>query len=517
MSDRQEFSSTMDELQASPGRLEPLRYRSQFILGPAIADRLTGWQRLALRDDLWLTAHPELTVSHASNEQRSLTLLGFILDPARPKATNQQILNDLLSDGFMTPGELIKGTSGYGGRWLLVATYGDDAFLFHDALGLRQAFYTDRECVGNVWAMSQPGLVEEVLDLRIDDEAFEYMDSYEFRVHPEYRWPAAGTPYKALLRLLPNHYLDINTGTSRRYWPETSIRTLGMDECVNIVSEIMQGMMRALSNRFNLAMGVTAGLDSRVVLAASKAVKDQISFITVRQSRMKDNHADIMVPSSLLTKLGIEHEVIGAPASMGAEFSSAYKKHVFLAHDHYGADAEAIAKRFHREKVVITGSGAEVGRCAYRDKLPGSSVREFTPSDLSRLQGMGSIRFVIKHFSDWLTDTGDRHNVKLLDLFEWEQGHGNWLATTQLEMDMAWKDIFTPYNCRDLLVALLSVDEAYRRPPGHLLFKGLITSMWPELLSEPINPGKRKRRGLAGHVRWTLRSMKWHLKHGFSR
>jgi hypothetical protein len=40
-------------------------------------------------------------------------------------------------------------------------------------------------------------------------------------------------------------------------------------------------------------------------------------------------------------------------------------------------------------------------------------------------------------------------------------------------------------------VTLLSVDERYRRKPDYRLFRDLILRLWPEVLSEPINPQRR--------------------------
>ena len=45
---------------------------------------------------------------------------------------------------------------------------------------------------------------------------------------------------------------------------------------------------------------------------------------------------------------------------MSGEFSKAFKENVFLAHDHYGQVAETILASFSRQKVVVTGNGAEV-------------------------------------------------------------------------------------------------------------------------------------------------------------
>ena len=53
---------------------------------------------------------------------------------------------------------------------------------------------------------------------------------------------------------------------------------------------------------------------------------------------------------------------------------------------------------------------------------------------------------------------------------------------------MAWKEVLFPFNCRRLLIDLLSVSAVDRMPPNYPFYKDLIGHMWPELLSEPINP-----------------------------
>jgi hypothetical protein len=183
---------------------------------------------------------------------------------------------------------------------------------------------------------------------------------------------------------------------------------------------------------------------------------------------------------------------------MSPEFSGRFKKNVFLAHEHYGADAEAIHDTFGRQKVALTGSGAEVARCSFRKQLPHSEWRHIAPAQLARLQRHGRHPFALRNYAEWLGGIGDLHKVKLLDLFEWEQGHGNWLAMTQLEFDSGWSDIVAPFNCRELLTTLLSVDERYRRAPRSALFRRLIERLWPETLSEPINPVRS--RGLAARA-----------------
>ena len=433
-----------------------------------------------------LTVHPELTVDQVSDGCKSLTLIGYILDPGYPQKDNAGIIQSLLA-GFSTIEQLISATARLGGRWIIIAGDGERTVLFNDALGLRQVFYTVPDYQEGLWVMSQPGILAWLKKLNIDDAALGFVDSYEMRKHAEYRWPGAATAFSEIKHLLPNHYLNLSNGKCGRYWPMVPIKARGLDDGVNEAIKILQGLMAAASSRFDLVLGMTAGYDSRIVLAASRKIHNKLSTVTVRQGRMPDTHQDLVVPARLLGRLGMRHDIIRALPYMSAAFSKTFKENVFLAHDHYGPDAEAILDYNGRKKVVVTGSGAEVTREPFRNRID-ANKDHYSAQDLATLQWMGDNQFAIQSFQQWLDEFDESHKVHLLDLFSWEQSHGNWLAGVQMEFDIAWRDIFTPFNCRELLVCLMSVDECYRSSPDHRLFKMLIEKMWPELLNEPINP-----------------------------
>jgi PAS domain S-box-containing protein len=95
--------------------------------------------------------------------------------------------------------------------------------------------------------------------------------------------------------------------------------------------------------------------------------------------------------------------------------------------------------------------------------------------------------FAIKAFEKWLSQLGNTYNFDVLDLFQWEQREARWQAMSQTEWDIV-QEVFVPYNCRALLTHMLSIPEAYRRPPMYAMHQALTARLWPELLSEPINP-----------------------------
>lgn len=472
-------------------RFASLLYCGQFILGPSFVDDLDGWQQLSIGSALRITAHPELSVCHRSDGRRSLTLIGYLLDPERPHATDSNILDELLRN-YSSIQALVDATFRLGGRWLLIAQQGNDSFLFNDPMGLRQVFYTDKECTeGNLWVMSQAGLVAERLGLTMDPLAREYVNRRLSKGHTEYMWPGSSSPFREIRHLLPNHYLDLGSGRCQRFWPNEPLVPIAFNEALERLSKRLPQLIEAAEDRFDLVLGMTAGIDSRLVLAASKSIHQQLSFVSVRQIRMQADHADLMIPMKLLRRLELPHEVIHVQPEMSDAFREVYDKSVFLAHAHYGSDAEAILEHFGRAKVAVTGSGSEICRADMRLGLPFLEDNP-SPEFLAMLDIGGLHPFTIQNVQAWSAAAPHGCGIELLDLFEWEQGSGNWLAMTQLEFNIAWRDIFTPFNCRDVLTTLLAVPEPYRASPDCLIYHALIARLWPEVMNEPVNPHKEQ-------------------------
>lgn len=389
----------------------------------------------------------------------------------------------------------MEATFRLGGRWLLIAQQGNHSFLFNDPMGLRQAFYTDKERTdGNLWVMSQAGMAAERLGLTMDPLARDYVNRRLSKGHTEYMWPGSSSPFREIRHLLPNHYLDLGTGCCYRFWPNEPLVPLTFDEAVERLSKRLPQLIEAAANRFDLVLGMTAGIDSRLVLAASKSIRQELSYVSVKQVGMQTDHADLMIPANLLRKLELPHEVIHVQPGMSDAFREVYDKSVFLAHAHYGPDAEALLGHFGRAKVAVTGSGSEICR---GDARFGISFLENKPSPefLAREHIGGLHPFTIQNVQEWCAAAPHDCGIELLDLFEWEQGSGNWLAMTQLEFNIAWRDIFTPFNCRDVLISLLAVPEQYRVSPACRIYHELIGRLWPEVMNEPVNPHKDRARG----------------------
>jgi hypothetical protein len=269
--------------------------RNQFILGPRFLETFAGWRQVKIGH--WhLTAHPNLSVCQVTNGDKWAALIGYALDSKRPKATDADILADLLQDG---PISFLERIDKLGGRWVLILNNGQSTRLFHDACGSRQVFYS----ADPLWCASQPELIANVLGLDIDPEADDFLTLQLVKGDPEAWWPGDSSPYKEVRALLPNHHLNLDEAQTVRYWPRQVLPPLTLENGAQAVADTLQGIVKAAAHRFDLCLSLSAGYDSRCILAASRAVIDDLSFSTIAQmNRSHRNNVDIAIAEHLVNK-----------------------------------------------------------------------------------------------------------------------------------------------------------------------------------------------------------------------
>ena len=416
-----------------------------------------------------------------------LTLLGYLIDPDRPDATDRDILEYLI-DGLDHPRELFGRTSRLGGRWVLIVDKDQETLLFNDPCGLRQVHYTTEDVPEN-WCTSQPALLQETLGLEVDPEALrEFLASPFVQNTREYWWPGDSTRYREVRRLTPNHFLDLRNRAVSRFWPSEPNETLTLEEGTEQAANLLRKLMTSANRRFDLALAITAGLDSRTLLAAAKDIAPDVYFFTLTIYERTRRSPDVRIPAKLLAKLGLSHHVIESPPVITEAFAKPYRRNVSTAHDGWGTAAQAMYDHYPEEKVCVKGNGAEVARCSRYSS--GIHPDHINGEMLAARAGMHGNVFATKHFSRWLEGAQkacDKCGYKLLDMFYWEQRMGSWQAMNQTEWDIV-QEAFTPYNCRDLLTNLLAVDVKYRNRPRNELFHRIIQRLWTETLGEPVNP-----------------------------
>jgi len=458
--------------------------RRQFALGPEHLN-LEGWKRYYVAEHYCLTVHPDLSVNEVHRASRSIILLGYIIDPYHPESNETEIISAMV-DKINSVDDVAAYLEWMSGRFVLIVRMNsNNNWLFHDAVGLRQVLYC-RDEHGRIWCASQAETLAERLRFSMDEEVIKYYNSPMFKEGRCEFWLINNrTPYKEILHLLPNHYLDLKRGEAIRFWPtKNCIASLSVDEGVRLSVPILRKSIEAVSRKFEVKMGITAGLDSRRTLAATKDLKEKILYFTLEHDLCGIDSANIKVPGQLLPKIGIQHYVLNRKV-MSDDFRNYYEANATLARVRNGNIAYMLFYHFGIDVFVMNSNLSEISQCNYW--LPKSKING---------QGLAIITglyhpLAIKEFDKWIQDARiacENSGVNILGLFRWEQRGGRWAAAAFSEYDIAHES-FTPYSNRYLIKVLMGISERYRRDRMRHVPLRQIQYMWPEVLSEPINPG----------------------------
>lgn len=460
--------------------------RCQFVLGPGRAG-LSSWRELKLNDALVLSFDPDLNVVQATGEHCSLVLLGFILDWREPSATNTQIL-DRMARSVATFEECVEATAELGGRWAIIYQDAAETRIFHDAFGLRQICFTSTKNGKSVWCASEAALLAKASQLAEDDAAVSFIDRQQ-AINSESWWPGDRQPYQQARALLPNHALNIKDGHAERYWPRQLRKCPPYSELLERITSRLAANILAASHRFPLALGLTAGWDSRTILAASREIQSELVTYSSRQPSMEANDADLVVPVKLAQATKLKHEFIAPSDSTDAAFNTLLNQHVWRPHPRFAAGMQAEYERFMLATVAMLGNVGEFSKAPFRHMV----ADEYSPSGelFAGLVGMSTENFAIEAFDEWLASLPAEHEYNILDLFHWEQRIGRYLAANLLEFDFVWHDIFLPYNCRSLVCDILACGESKRAKEKSELSRDIVRRLSPDLLRFPVNPGPK--------------------------
>ncbi|HZG17385.1 MAG TPA: hypothetical protein VE710_20590 [Candidatus Bathyarchaeia archaeon] len=464
---------------------DALLFRRQYVIGSSFIPKLPGWKHLVINNQFHVTAHPELETAQVQKDEKQLTLLGYMFDPQNPYHSNEEILQDIM--GCISDFEdVILQVDRMGGRFVLIYNDVFQVKILHDPCGLRQVFYTVGE--REVWCGAQPEILQYSMEKRFayDDEALEFIKSPQYE-KTERVWPGDGTIYKNVKHLMPNHYLDAVTGETVRFWPRKRLEPVDIQEAVRTAKEVLQNSIKAAEHRYSLMLSVSAGWDSRTLLAASKDVRHKIFYYVSKYGQLSADCPDIRVPRRLLDRLGLDFHVLDCNEEMDEEFAKVLENNVTMARSL--PKTRIIYRHFKSSqgKLNICGNASEIARkCIYTHYYK----KKITASFLAQISFLKGCSYAISHYDKWLQEVRHfepQYGINLYDLHYWEQRIGTWGAMYPAEQDIAIEE-FWPYNNRKLLTTIMSVEEKYRKPPHYILFRELIKEMWDDTLSEPINP-----------------------------
>ena len=467
--------------------MDELKFRRQFLLSPIQTEELFQWNKNTL-GSYFLYAHPDLIVTKTERIDKELVLLGHVLDPKNHEHNILDILNKLAEASSEL--DVAKELYGLVGRFILIIKTGERLVFFNDACGLKSFFYAEYE--DQLCLASQPLLLKLVTGNLItkQERYYSYFESEYVKNSKEHWFPSGTSLYEKVYHLVPNHYLDSATMQQVRYWPLKQLEIGDYQTGLQKFSELLRQTLIAGSKKYKLALGLTGGYDSRMLLSASKDVSKNIEYYTLLYRNLNSESNDVKIPTLLSKTLGIEHQKIDCRLELGERFEKRYLQSTDVPHlDDWAYIAYGISKSLDKDIISVKGSCSETGRCFFYKN--GKHPKLVSGDDILNINpDWNEIPFIVDRMNHWFNEVKEgtvNKGYNILDLFHWEVSTGSWQSQSQLEWDLVY-DTFTPFNNRELLDIMLHIDTKYRCQPNYTLYSDGMNILWPEVLSQPINP-----------------------------
>lgn len=124
-------------------------------------------------------------------------------------------------------------------------------------------------------------------------------------------------------RVMANHYLDLETFQLVRHWPKDDFSfqrdTFDRNSAALIISQRLTQILGALANSYSVALPISAGTDSRILLAAARPHLDRIDSFFVHDIYTVTQF-DREGAQLLADELGLELQVIDRRTPIFTEF-----------------------------------------------------------------------------------------------------------------------------------------------------------------------------------------------------
>jgi len=323
-------------------------------------------------------------------------------------------------------------------------------------------------------------------------------------------FPPPTSRYKGIRRVLPSQALEFAEGMvtpRRRKVPEPVRPSRSSEEIAAAVERRLVTALRNIARSSNGTpwLALTAGKDSRLLLAAARAAGVEVRTFTQELPFYRWNLSDRTLPPLLSEKVGYEHRFIRAE-SLERDLLRLWDEHT--AGQSVETDRVFIARRqwdpIPPGSTVLRAGVFETAQCAEHSILPPVARDSGEMLDCLARWAVFSGRPLTSDqagaLSEWLNwineDVGS--GLDWRDRFYMEQRVGGWLSSVEQGLDCTGRRSLHPANCSALLEDLLAFDPSMRVTFDH--HEMLIERMAPELLEYPINPPDNWSRRLAGRV-----------------
>lgn len=291
------------------------------------------------------------------------------------------------------------------------------------------------------------------------------------------------TAHRGVSRLLANHYLDLKDWRVERFWPRPGEFDGWRDlpKAAAVAGDAIKAFSDAVFKNYKTAATLTAGFDTRLVLAGIGESRSQCQFFTIAAPHAE---MDMEISKRIAARFKLNHKILPLRAAT-AEQTAIWDRTV--------GDCIIEAPRLTYPTlrdipdfdVQLTGLFGEIGRCRYyrQDLHQINDVKIDARFVISRLT-LPQHPELVANVQAWVDALAGQPNSVILDLALHELKLGSW-AMGQRPIMASMKMSFMPFTQRAVFDSFIGVAPADKDTTT--LFWAIIVHLWPELREFPIN------------------------------
>lgn len=456
-------------------------YRRQFVFGPKPVYCNQNWHNIKVGNN-YLSFCSKLPIIEGKSINGEKF---FILGIAIQTDSERKEPIDEATEYF---NEIEKRYDSWAGRWIFLS----QRELHMDFSGLLGCFYC--KINGSIWISSSVSILLNI----IEGKSFDCNETNSIK-------PPVSVSVNPLIHsLLPSQVLMVSTGEirARQLFPK-EIFPESEDEAFEVIENSLITGMQRLPKKKNVWVALSAGYDSRLLLAAALKANISVKSYTIRKSNrwsslIKPNirtslvsKADMTLPPLIAQKVGIEHKWIERNKFSYEKLcvfdTHTYKQMVENDRIYYASGQWDWATD---NDLFLLGQVLETCTCYYYNLFNKSGKmppKELILNEFGYKKGTVEEKKITEYI-DWVNEYQKCYDEKIdwRDRFYLEHRLAGWASSLQQGMDLIKGERIHLYNTQRIICAGLSLPKEKRVQKSFIV--ELIDRMVPELNEIPYNP-----------------------------
>lgn len=303
---------------------------------------------------------------------------------------------------------------------------------------------------------------------------------------PSQAMPYDWTPYKNVKALFPNRILDLQTMKATRMRIPVDFRKGNTEEIIQRTLDLCKTIGKAYAEEYDLVCPLTAGYDSRAVLAIMRQVIPDIPCFTIKLQGLDEHSSDVTVPRQICDALNQPYQLDEAFMPSDALIES-IEMYAGLVNARDRIVEALVFQSAHQGKARLHGDIMDqIGRASVMNSIPCQLV---TPSLLQcKIHNTDTMaQIALGAYIEEIRQNGD--GVWLCDLFPWENRCGRWEGQEESLYALCGMISLNIFNCREIILQWMRIPRKYRKQL--CIYKRIIAETEPRLFELPVNPGNK--------------------------